>query len=364
MIPIRFVKKIELGPRQMTLGFDDPGAMDLDVVYACIEKAYQAQGPVALHTLVAPQPPVPGTPGPPDILQAVFWLAEELKVHLYIADQPVSPFQAKQTLLKDADTTIDIVINHPVDQNRFALAKDLCKVFLPDLPEKPDQYTFSRAVANQLESWRTRLLGYQKYPGQPNLPGKTLVNNCLTLIDRLTEKKDSRTIIQAVVKYQSKIPELAGNVQVLSDFYVRKCSFWTTFTEQMEAFNQNMEMIRDNAQAHSIYRKLNGIRNASYPFDQIEKAEQLLPELKAFHNRIEQEKTERLRKDCLRQTDKMIRKLSTLFDTFDAEDTYRNDTLHELRTLRKKIGSCRDMKDIKTLFNDAKDLFVDIIEAM
>lgn len=58
-----------------------------------------------------------------------------------------------------------------------------------------------------------------------------------------------------------------------------------------------------------------------------------------FHNRIEQEKTERLRKDCLEQTDKMIRKLSTLFDTFDTEDEYRNNTLHELRALNKKISS-------------------------
>ncbi|PIE63074.1 MAG: hypothetical protein CSA25_02045 [Desulfobacter postgatei] len=104
----------------------------------------------------------------------------------------------------------------------------------------------------------------------------------------------------------------------------------------MEDFKQNMEMIRENEQIHSTYRKLKGILNNSYPFDQIETAEQLLPELKEFHHRIEREKTERFRKDCLEQINKMIHKLSTLFDTFNAEDTYRNNTLHELRILNYK----------------------------
>lgn len=364
MIPTRLVKKIELGPRQMTFGFDNSISMDLDFVYSFIETEYQSQGPVALHHLIESQALVSRIPSPLDILQAVFWLADELKIHLYVADQPVSAFQAKQTLIKNLDSTIDIVINQPVDQSRFDRAKSVAATFLPSLPKDLDQYTFSRAVANELESWHTRLTSYQSHAGPPDVPGNSLIKNCLVLINRLLEKKDSHAVILALVKYQSKIPELSGNVQVLSDFYTRKLSFWTTFAELMKDFKQNMKMIQDNQQIHSIYRQLNGIRNASYPFDQIQKAEQLLPELKEFHNRIEQEKTERLRKDCLEQTDKMIRKLSTLFDAFDAESEYRNSTLHELRSLNKKISSRCNKDEIKILFNDAKDLFVDIIETM
>ena len=365
MIPIRLVKKIELGPRQMTFGFDDSNSLDLDFVYAFIEKEYQAQGPVALHRIADTHALASRIPEPLDIVQAVFWLAEALKIHFYVGDRPISTFQAKQALLKDADSRIDIVTNQPVDQSRFARAKDAAKFFLPALPKDMDQYTFSRTVANELESWRNRLAQDQSsHAGQPNVPGQALINNCLIIIDRLLEKKDSHAVILAIVKYRSKIPELTGNVQILSDFYTHKLSFWLAFTEQMEDFKQNEEMIRDNEQVHSIYRKLTVIRNHAHPFDQIEKAEQLLPELKDFHNRIEQEKTERLRRNCLEQTDKMIRKLSTLFDTFDAENEYRNNTLHELRALNKKISSRRNMDEIKTLFNDAKDLFVDVIETM
>lgn len=60
MIPIRLVKKIELRPRQMTFGFDDSNSLDLDFVYAFIEKEYEAQGPVALHRIQRCQGPVCG----------------------------------------------------------------------------------------------------------------------------------------------------------------------------------------------------------------------------------------------------------------------------------------------------------------
>lgn len=362
MIPTRTIKKIELGPRQMTFGFDTSETMDPDVVYPHIEKEYQTNGPVELQRLA--ESLSPGTGNLLDILQAVFWLAQDLKVYLYIADQPVSPFQAKQALINDSDTAIEITINQPVDQNRFDRAMVLAKTFLPSVPENPDQYTVSRAVANTLESWHTRLTAYLNHPMQPNLPGNYLINNCLVLIDRLIEKKNSSAIILALVKYGSKIHDLSGNVQTLSNFYTRKLSFWALFTEQMADFKQNMEIIREDEQIHSIYRKLNGILKAPCPFDQVEQAERLLPELSAFHHRIEQQKTDRLRKACLDKTDKMIRKLSALFDTFDAKPEDRNNTLHELRNLNKKIHSSLEQVEIEALFNDAKDLFVDIIETI
>ena len=75
MIPIRLVKKIELGPRQMTFGFDDSNTLDLDFVYSFIEKEYQAQGPVALHRIVSSHALMSRIPELLDMMQAVFWLA-------------------------------------------------------------------------------------------------------------------------------------------------------------------------------------------------------------------------------------------------------------------------------------------------
>jgi hypothetical protein len=51
-----------------------------------------------------------------------------------------------------------------------------------------------------------------------------------------------------------------------------------------------------------------------------------------------------------------------LFDTFEIDQEYRNHCLHELRILNKRIEKNGRIEEIDTLFNDAKDLFVDVIE--
>ncbi len=363
MIAVRLIRKIELGPRQMTFGFDDGASGHMDFMYALIEKKYQAAGPVPLDCLIDPEK-IPQVPDPFDLLQTVFWLAEALKIHFFISDQTMPPFQAKQMLLENPDCTMAVVINKPVDSYRFDQARDSVVPILPSLPGDLDQYAFSRAVVNELGSWQTRLNSFQPHAEKPGFPGIALIKNSLVLIDRLLENKDSHSIIHACLKYRKKMPELARNLHTLTDFYTCRLAFWTTFTEQMNDFQENMEMIRDNGSMNLIYRQLSNILNSSQPFDLVKKAEELLPELSSFHNQIEQEKTQRLRNSCLEKTDKMIHKLSTLFDTFDTEDAYRNDTLHTIRNLNKKIGLADSMDEITALFNDAQDLFVDIIETL
>ena len=58
----------------------------------------------------------------------------------------------------------------------------------------------------------------------------------------------------------------------------------------------------------------------------------------------------------------MIRKLIGLFDTFECDQEYRNHWLYELRALSKRIEQTDRIEEINTLFNDVKDLFVDVIE--
>jgi len=58
----------------------------------------------------------------------------------------------------------------------------------------------------------------------------------------------------------------------------------------------------------------------------------------------------------------MISKMINLFDTFESDQEYRNHCLYELRALNKRIEKSGRIEEIDTLFNDAKDLFVDVIE--
>lgn len=90
--------------------------------------------------------------------------------------------------------------------------------------------------------------------------------------------------------------------------------------------------------------------------------EGLLVDVQAFHQRVEREKMETFRSNALEKTDKMIKKMINLFDTFESDQEYRNHCLHELRILNKRIQISSRIEEIDTVFNDAKDLFVDVIE--
>jgi len=356
-----FVKKIEIGPRQLTFGFEDRMSKNMDTVFSFIEKEYQVGGPVALYILISSATLLDDL-SVPEILQTIFWLAEELKVHFYTKDQTSSPLQTKHMLIENPDTTVFVVINRQVDMQNFEQVKKNCISFLPTLPEGVDQYTFSRHLISELKIWQARLTSYAPKAKLPFFPGSKEIKNGTLLLDKILEKQDSYSMILTCLKYQSRIVQLAETIAVLTKFYNQKLPFWQIFIDQMQAFETNLTTIKNDKQIFPKYRRLSEIIKSSYPYPLLTEAERLVTDVQVFHQRVEREKIKTLRSNALEKTDKMIRKLISLFDTFESNQDYRNQCLHELRTLNKRIEKSGRIEEIDTLFNDAKDLFVDVIE--
>ncbi len=169
-------------------------------------------------------------------------------------------------------------------------------------------------------------------------------------------------MIIACMKYQSRIVKLTETIVVLTKFYNQKRSFWQIFIDQMQAFEINLTTIKNDKKIFSKYRRLSEIIKSPYPYPMLTEAERLLIDVQAFHQQVEREKMKTFRSNAMEKTEKMIRKLISLFDTFESDLEYRNNCLHELRILNKRIGKSGRIEEINTLFNDAKDLFVDVIE--
>ena len=361
MISIILVKKVELGPRQLTFGFEDRMSKNMDTVFSFIEKEYQVGGPVALNILISSKPLLDDL-SVPEILQTIFWLAEELKIHFFTKDHTSSPRQTKQMLIKNPDTPVFVVINRQVDMQSFETVKKNCMSFLPTLPEGTDQYTFSRHLVTELKNWQARLTSYAPQAKQPFFPGSKEIKNGSVLLDKILEKQDSYSMIITCLKYQSRIVQLAETIAVLTTFYRQNRSFWQIFIDQMQAFGTNLSKIKNDKQIFPKYRRLSEIIESSSPYPMLTEAERLLMDVQIFHQQVEREKMKTLRSKAMEKTEKMIRKLISLFDTFESDQEYRNHCLHELRILNKKIEKSGRIEEIDTLFNDAKDLFVDVIE--
>ncbi len=361
MISTILVKKIELGPRQLTFGFDDRMSKNMDTVFAFIGKDYQVGGPVALDILISSETLL-DVLSEPEILQTIFWLAEELKIHFFTKDHTYSPRRTKQMLIENPGTAVFVVINRQADMQSFNQVKRNCIPFLPILQEGVDQYTFSRHLVNELKIWQARLTSYAPKAKLPFFPGSKEIKNGTLLLDKILEKQDSYSMILTCLKYQSRIFKMAETVAVLTKFYNQRLPFWQVFIEQMQTFENNLTTIKNDKLIFPKYRRLSEIIKSSYPYTLLKEAELLLTDVQVFHQRVERKKMKTLRSKALEKTDKMIRKLISLFDTFESDQEYRNHCLYELRTLNKRIEKSGSIEEIDTLFNDAKDLFVDVIE--
>lgn len=361
VISPKLLKKIELGPRQLTFGFDNRTTDSMDCVFSFIEKKYQTGGPVNLDEVISSSRLLEEFSAQ-EILQAMFWLAEELKVHFFVEELISSPRQIKQMLTTTPACPVFVVTNKPVDKHTFEQAIKTCRAISDRLPEEPDQYTFSRMLISEFKTWHKKIASYASLAEQPFFPGRKEIKSCMVLLDKILKNQDSHSVILSCVKYQSRIGKLSETINVLTQFYDQKLAFWRRFIDQMQAFEANSAEIRKNKAIFEKYRRLSEIMKSSFPFPMVVEAENLLGDVQDLHEEIEHKKILAIRSNALAKTDKMIQKLINLFDTFESDKEYRNNCLHEIRILSKKIEASRQIEEINILLNDAKDLFVDIIE--
>lgn len=361
VISRRLIKKVMLGPRQMTFGFENQVSHHMDLVFSSVEKVYQKGGPVRLDHLTS-LPAFAEKMSVMDLLQAVFWLAEELKVHFFIDSHISPPLQTKKILVENPERAVFVVINKPMDTAMFKQACEIGRSVLPSLPENIDQYAFSRHIVNTLKTWLERLVSYAPLAEQPFFPGRKEIKNNTVLLKKMLEKQDSHSIISAVLKYRTRMNQLAEAVEKLTGFYNHNQAFWQVLVEQMENFEVNLAEIQKNQEIFSKYTRLTEIMKSSHPYPMVTEAKGLLILVQDFHRKVEQEKVKILRADTMVKIDKMVQKLRSLFDTFDSDQEYRNHCLYQLRNLNNQIENSDGVEKINQLFNDAKDLFVDVIE--
>lgn len=180
--------------------------------------------------------------------------------------------------------------------------------------------------------------------------------------DKVLENQDTHSLILSCVTYQSRLIQLAETLNTLTRFYDQDLFFWQEFIERMQAFQTNREEIRKDEAVFETYRRLSTILESPFPFLQVEEAKGLLKDVQAFHERIEYKKLLAVRSRAMDRTDKMVQKLISLFDIFESDLEYRNQCLHDLRSLNRRIGASRYADEIRALLDEAKDLFVDVIE--
>jgi len=352
------ISDIELGPRQLTFGFENNHSKQQDRLLYSIKRQIETHGQVVLDEFV--QYVKERHEGAEFlILQNIFWLAQELKIHFRINKQSLDPYHVKKILLENPDQPVEIVTNKSVDDLVFQCAKRFYQEFSGKnrIDDDDDQYEFSRLLAEEIRHWESCLNTYNSFAKKPFFPGKEQIDRGLSLIHTISAKLDSFSLINAFYIHRDPILKLVDDVKMLSEFYTRNLDRWITLTESIEAFTKNLPELKNKSDIITAFDRLKQILSTSQTYDRVEEAWELYKKIKIYNDIIVKNKTEQFRIEMLTLLDHMIEKMKNHLKKHKAGPDLQNKFLYSLRMISKNIRRAKDIETINRLKSHAQDKF-------
>ena len=352
------IKDIKLGPRQLTFGFENNYSIQQDRLLYSIKSRIETHGQVILDEFIQYVKELhEGSEF--SILQNIFWLAQELKIHFRINKQSLDPYHVKKILLENPDQQVEIVTNKFVDDLVFQHTKRFYQKFSGKngINTYDDQYEFSRLLSEEIKHWESCLNTYNSFAKKPYFPGKDKIDHGLSLIHTISAKLDSFSLINAFYVNRDPILKLVDDVKTLSEFYTRHLDRWVTLTESIEEFTKNLPELKNKSDIIAAFNKLKQILSTPQPYDRVEDAWELYKKIKIHNDIIVKNKTEQYRMEMLTLLDHMIEEMKNHLKAHKAGPDLRNKYLYSLRMMSKNIRNAKDIETINRVQSHAQDKF-------
>jgi len=352
------IKDIELGFRQLTFGFENKNLKEQDQIMYYIKNMAETNGHIILDEFIQYVKELTEC-SEFAILQNIFWLAQELKIHFRINKQSLDPNDIKNILLENPDQPVGIILNKSVDDLVFQRTKRFFQEILgKDIFDNyDDQYEFSRLLAEEIRHWKNSLQRYNRHAKKPYFPGKQQTDRGLCLVDKISAKLDSFSLINAFYNNRDQLVELVDDVKTLSDFYTNHRHSWEILTQSIEGFTKNLPELKDKSEIIAAFYRLKQILSMSQPYEIVEEAWELYKKIKTHNDIIVENKTEKCRINGVTILEDMIEKMKSHLEAHRAGPDLRNKFLYSLRRISKNISKAKDIESINRLKSDAEDKF-------
>lgn len=352
------IKDIELGPRQLTFGFGNNHSKQQDRLLYYIKRQIETHGQVILDEFIQYVKEL-NEWSEFLILQNIFWLAQELKIHFRINKQSLDPYNVKKILIENSDQQVEIVTNKSVDDLVFQRTRRFYQKLSGknSIDNYDDQYEFSRILEKEIRHWESCLNTYKSFAKKPFFPGKEQIDRGLSLIHTISAKLDSFSLINAFYINRDQILKLVDDVKTLLEFYTNHRDFWATLTESIEEFTKNLPELKNKPDIITAFDRLKQILSTSQPYDMVEKARELYKKIKIYNDIIVKNKTEQYRIKTVTMLDHMIEKMKNHLEVHKAGPDLRNKYLYFLRMISKNIRKAKDIETINRLKSHAQDKF-------
>jgi hypothetical protein len=343
------IETIELGPRQLLFGFEKDKSKEQAVVISCIEEKMEKNGHVDIGECVQYVKEMHEL-SDAAILQYIFWLAEDLKIHFRNNGEILEPRHIKKILINSLEQPITIVPNKSVDNSAFQDVKRFYRQLSEEksFTDGNDQYEFARLLARQIKDWIGILQSCQSYAQKPFFPYEKEIDDGMRFIKKLSAKLDSFSLINAFYENKEGILKLSDDVKNISEFYAQHIDFWENLVQLFEALNNHLYELTKDPDISEGFQKLNQILSSPAPHTLVTDAKTLL-----------EKTTRRCRTTLLKKVDNMIVKMKKHLDAHRAGPDLRNKSLYSMRTIKTRISEAKNIKSMNLCLIDAEEKFDD-----
>lgn len=351
------IQEIKLGHRQLLFGFESGDLEKQNLVMSCIRNQTEKHGHVVLDEFVQYVNELHHL-SESEILQYIFWIAQDLKIHFRIDEKNLEPHKVKKLLLKSTEQRVKIITNKSVDNSVFQDVKRFYQKLSGEksLDSYEDQYEFARLLAKEIRDWESCLKSYKSAAQKPYFPGIKKIDDGLRFIKEISAKLDSFSMIYTFYNDKKQILKLVDDVRTITRFYTQHVDMWETLIQSVETFSKDLPELKKDSEITAGFNRLKQILSSPDPYDMMMEIGELLKKVKSYHDIIVDNKTNQCRIVALLKLDKMNEGIKDHLDAHEAGPDLRNKSLYFLKRIKSRISNAGNIKSINTCLNDAEDM--------
>jgi len=351
------IQDIQLGHQQLLFGFESSELKGRDIVMSCIINQTEKHGYVVLDEFIQYVKEFHDL-SEFEILQHIFWIAQDSKIHFRMDEKNLEPYIVKKVLLKSTGQSIKIITNKSVDDSVFQDVKRFYEKLSgqENIDHFDDQYEFARFLAKEIRDWESCLKSHKFTAQKPYFPGKKKIDDSLRFIKKISTKLDPFSLINTFYNNKEKIIKLVDDVRNITGFYTRHIDIWKTLIQSVKEFSENLPELKKDSEIATGFDRLKQILSSPEPYEMITETGELLKKVKSYHDIIVEKKTKQCRATALLKIDHMIEGMKDHLNAHKANQDLRNKSLYFLRRIKNLISNAGNIKDINNYLNDAEDM--------
>ncbi|PIP38566.1 MAG: ATPase, partial [Desulfobacterales bacterium CG23_combo_of_CG06-09_8_20_14_all_51_8] len=355
--PISEIKQIllsdDVAQHQLSLALKEKEPPDLKEVADHIKMKTAINHPVILEDVIRHFSKKPYGWGEFQVVILVAKLFMAGVISLIVEGAKVKPKEAFSPLTKTHQwKTVRIIETPLIDKkaldNAKALAKELFAAIPPDSQDKLSQF-----ITESLSKWVHALEKYKPLADTGNYPGKTEIDDCLSVCAKITKIHDSFEIIRAFTERKDDLKDAADDLHTVADFYTNQRSAWDKLRASLKTVLPNKSALSKHPDAEKALTRMMEIVNAPSPYAMIKEVDGLIVRVEA----VNAELLQKTKAAAETELDTEIAEIKAQLDHHKAGENFRGEILYPIQQIKKKIAAEFSIPEISYKLAESRETY-------